>query len=219
MYCNIRAYLQCGVICDKYLPLDGILLYQQTLLDNGYPDNSIPGAYNASTKTRMLPIKVKHSGQSDWYYHCSWAQWSHNVEAQDKWCKRFDTRYSDAIDFGKRKGGVEVKKGHYRAYNMPVFYRVSEYVEWYCDGDIDAIEVLLSQITYIGKKRSQGWGRVAKWEVSEIDNDWSLIKDGNVTRGLPFSDIPPSVTFQPGHYGIRPSYWNSGNQMVLGLPV
>ena len=77
------------------------------------------------------------------------------------------------VDFQGKRGKVIIEQGRYKAYHMPVFYRVAEQVEWYCVGDKARIEALLSTVTHIGKKRAQGWGRVIRWEVEPWPKDWS----------------------------------------------
>lgn len=223
---RIRANLRTGVVCDKWLPLDGILLYQAHRMEVGHgPEATMPGEYTAQS-VPTLPLGMVHSGQRNWYYQCSWAQWSHDIESQDYWNKRFDSRFADLIDFQGKRGNITVKSGKYKAYRMPIFYRVALWVEWYCVGDKAVIEQLLSTLTHIGKKSVQGWGRVLKWEVESIGDDWSVWRDGKLMRGIPkedidavtqFSDKP--IDFRFGAYGIRPSYWKKSNQRNLALPI
>ena len=105
---------------------------------------------------------------------------------------------------------------------MPIFYRVAEWVEWYCVGDKAEIKLFLSTLTHIGKKGVQGWGRVAKWNITSISEDWSVWRDDKLMRGIPIDDALRAgrvFEFKRGNYGIRPRYWKSSNQKELVLPV
>ena len=217
---RVRARLRTGAVCDKFMPLDGILLYQVHRWHYGAQVSTIPGGSVISeNRTMSLPFKCANVGRHDWYYLCSWAQWSHEAEGKDYWNKRFDNAFASLIDFGGRRGNVIIGSGDYKAYHMPVFYRVSEMVEWYCVGDKAAVEALLSTVTNIGKKTAQGWGRVALWEVEKWAEDWSVWNGGRLMRGIPAKEAQPGMPYNIGVYGIRPSYWRRSNQMPLMMPL
>lgn len=217
---KIRALLRCGVVSDSYLPLDGILFYQAHRYLNGPLEAAIPGATgSARLKPHELPLEVVSPGKEYWYYRCSWAQWSHDVEGQDYWNKRFDSSFERLLDFGGRRGRVATEKGKYKAYHMPIFYRSALWIEWFCVGDETAIRELLLTVTHIGKKSSQGWGRVSQWEIEAVGCDWSINREGRLMRGIPLTEARAlAVEFRPMHSGIRPSYWDRTNQMMLGMP-
>jgi len=214
---KVTAHLRTGVVADRWLPLDGILLYQISKLNSVEQYATLPGGDDRECHQSM-PLAVVHPGERNWYYACSWAQpqpwWF--AEGCDHWNKRFDTMYSDLIDFGGRRGNVLIEKGRYKSYHMPVYYRIAIRIHWYCVGDRDEIEQLLMTVTHIGKKRVYGWGRVLAWEVTPWHADWSVWRDGRLTRGVPVEDAP-SVTTRL-HYGLRPGYYKPANQMTLAMP-
>ena len=215
---RIRAYLRSGVVCDKQMPLDGVLLYQAHRWLMGPPDATLPGDYT-NQGVATLPLGINNPGQKTWYYQCSWAQWSSNAEGKDHWAKRFDARFADFVNFQGKRGNIVVKSGKYKAYRMPVFYRVAEWVEWYATGDKAEIEALLSTVTNIGKKCVQGWGRVSRWLIEPTLEDWSVWNGGRLMRGIPVEDAPPGLPYRAGLYGIRPSYWKRSNQRQLVMPI
>jgi len=216
---HIRAYLRTPVISDKWLPLDGILLYQAHRDQCGPQVATIPGAYSGQMEIATLPLGIVHPGRKQWYYQCSWAIWSHDVEGKDYWNKRFDTTLASLIDFSGRRGKVIIEQGKYKAYHMPIFYRVASWIEWYCFGDKKEIEALLSTVTHIGKKGAQGWGRVIRWQIEPCAEDWSVWWNGKLMRGIPLEDTKhANRPLNLMHYGIRPSYWKASNQMMLAVP-
>lgn len=221
---RITARMMTPVVADEWLPLDGILLYQATRRDLGALMRTIPGMSSLAEpkgepmRGGSLPIKRVHG--IDWYYRCSWAQpklwWV--AEGTDYWNKRVDMQYADMIDFGKRRGKVIIEAGRYKNYRMPIFYRVASSIEWYAIGDRKEIELLLSTCTHIGKKRSQGWGRVIEWVVESWPEDWSIWRDGKLTRGIPVYQVPERLRLNPVLYGVKPSYFDRRNQMPLIMP-
>jgi CRISPR type IV-associated protein Csf3 len=222
---RVRAYLRAPVVADQWLPLDGVLLYQQTRADRGQQVLTTPGLSSLAEpkggplRGGALPLKRVHG--KDWYYRCSWAQWGPHADGQDYWNKRFDQGFADLIDFQGRRGRVIIEQSTYKAYHMPVYYRSALWVEWYCVGDMAAVRELLACATHLGKKASQGWGRVARWEIEPVSEDWSIWRDGKLMRGIPPGDIPKDgspVDLRFGRYGLRPSYWDRRNQMELVLP-
>jgi len=214
---RVRAYLRTSVIADRQLPLDGILLYQAHRDAHGPQSVTIPGEYTCQGGC-TLPLDIVHPGRRNWYYRCSWAQWSHDAEGRDYWNKRFDQQFAYLVDFEGRRGKVLIEKGRYKAYHMPVFYHTALWVEWYCVGDKAEIEHLLSTVTHIGKKTSQGWGRISRWQIAPCAEDWSVWKDDKLMRGIPIEDTQDGEPFRLMLYGIRPSYWKSSNQQPLAMP-
>lgn len=215
---RIKAELRCGVVSDRWLPLDGILLYQAHRDQCGPQDLTLPGKYSGQMKIATLPLGITHPGRRNWYYQCSWAKWADEVEGKDYWNKRFDSQFANLVDFGKRRGKVIIEQGEYKAYHMVIFYRVARWIEWYCVGDKAEIEYLLSTVTHVGKKLSQGWGRVSSWTVEQWAEDWSVWRGGQLMRGIPAEDAPPGMPYNIGNYGIRPSYWKRSNQKMLVMP-
>lgn len=211
---RIRAYLQTGVISDAYLPLDGILYYHLTRELMGVKDLSKPGESNVREGANItLPIKKGGPKGDAWFYHCSFAQWPANtVEDETFYVKRFDLNHSDMIDISK-KSKVQTSRGQYKAYHLNVFYRHALYVEWYAVGWKDQIEKLLQFCTNIGKKTTQGWGAVLRWEVIEWPEDWSVRGPGNrLMRNVPMRGERGLL------YGIRPSYWNERHIFTCKMP-
>ena len=213
---RVTARLRNSVVCDRWLPLDGILLYQVCREQFGPQVITTPGGI--APPDVELPLAVIHVGEPHWYYACSWAQpqpwW--RTEGQDHWNKRFDNSLASLIDFNDKRGKVTIEQGRYKAYHMPIFYYAADRIEWYCVGDGSRIRELLSTMTHIGKKPAQGWGRVASWSVESWHSDWSVWRDGKLTRGVPACDMNGTANFT--QYGLRPSYYRKDNQMLVVMP-
>lgn len=221
---RIRAWLRTPIVSDKHLPLDGVLLYQHTRADMGSQDSTISGASRLEQpkgevmRGGRLPIAIVHA--KDWYYRCSWAQWGPHVDGQDFWSKRFDMTRADLVYFAGKRGKVDTSAATYKAYRMPIYYRSALWVEWYMVGQVEALSPLINIVTHLGKKTSQGWGRVAYWDIQPITDDWSIWLDGRLIRGIPQYHWPQDhgEPERVGLYGVRPPYWDKRNQMELVLP-
>lgn len=216
---KVSAQVRTGIIADQWLPLDAILDYQVKRERFGPQIAARPGGGpKASKPDPDVPLKVYGIGSENWYYACSWAQpqpwWI--AEGIDHWNKRFDTQFAGLVDFGKRRGKVIIEQGAYKAYHMPVFYRVTDRVEWYCLGNQERITELLATVTHIGKKRSQGWGRIANWTVEQWPDDWSRCRNGRLTRGIPIFDTTQPVDLML--YGLHPPYYSHWNQFPIAIP-
>ncbi len=220
----VTAHLRSGVIADQYLPLDGVLLAQATRRDLGAQPLTIPGASRlAQPKGEPLlggPLPIKRVHGVEWYYRCSWAQWGPYTDGQDFWNKRFDVPLAYLVDFQGRRGVINNSAAEYKAYHMPVWYRSALWVRWYVMGNLQGISALLACVTHLGKKAAQGWGRVAGWEIAPAAEDWSLLRDGRLMRGLPPADAARLGLSgcSLGIYGVRPSYWDKRNQITLAMP-
>jgi len=217
---RVTAHLRTDVISDRWLPLDAVLLYQASRMRYGAQVATVPGGEPEKSNVRM-PLAIVHPGEQHWYYACSWAQpqpwWV--AEGKDYWNKRFDVGFASLVDFRGKRGKVLIEKGQYKAYHMPIFYYAAAKVEWYCVGDQVGIEALLSTVTHVGKKRSQGWGAVSRWRVEPWQEDWSVWRDGKLTRGAPVQDVAgQDNAFRIMLYGVRPSYYRRQNQMPLAVP-
>lgn len=215
---RVTAHLMTGVVTDRWLPLDGVLLYEFCRREYGAQAFTIPGGDAVDAPGPTLPIATVNGER--WYYRCSWAQpqpwWA--AEGKDYWNKRFDMGFVELVDFAGKRGRVLIEKGQFKSYHMPVFYYAASQIEWYCVGDMAAIADLLAPVTHIGKKRSQGWGRVTRWTVDPWPEDWSVRRDGILTRGIPAVD---AGDFDPSNvklWGYRPPYYRRDNQTLVVMP-
>lgn len=211
---RIRAYLQAPIVTDAFLPLDGVLYYHEVRRKLGPQEFTLPGESRVREGYAIhLPFLKRNKMGDDWYYACSFAQWPTNtVEAKDYWNKTFDDKYANIIDFQGKRAKIDITRGKYKAYRTPIQYRHALYVDWYCVGNRENIYKLLRFCTHLGKKTSQGWGAVLRWEVIDWPENWS-------TKG-PRGERMRAIPSNKGNavHGIRPSYWNPRHQFKCFLP-
>ncbi|MBW2084456.1 MAG: hypothetical protein JRI54_00270 [Deltaproteobacteria bacterium] len=189
---KITAYMQTGKIAtyDLFLPLDSILA--EVWIRLNHPEAMIASQSSIMPENLIVPdLPLEKRGEDDdWYWACSFACGKPQREEIVHWHKRLD--FDDAqkyIDFGKKRGKVNVKSGQYKNYRMPLVTYLMPKLEWYAVGEKNKIEILLKYVTHIGKKRSQGFGRVVRWTVGEWPEDLSYLRaipdeNGDVEMGI-----------------------------------
>ena len=210
---RITAYLQSPVICDDRLPLDGVLFYFLAREQFGFqPSDRLKITVDQVGLQDVLKKRWVNVGDRDyWFYSCSFARWVGVVsEGRDHWTKRFDSKLAGLVDFRGKRGRVITQNGKYKGYRMPVYSRHALAVRWYAVGRQGEIERLLSHCTNLGKKESQGYGAILRWEVEGWPQDWSTESPLGLMRALPAETGVFSA--------FRPSYWAPENQTTCQLP-
>jgi len=146
-------------------------------------------------------------------------------ESVTSWTKRWDEKNDDIVKFnGKGKERVDIGSGFYKNYHMPVVIKSYKTITFYVRGNMEEVKRLLENyIFYLGKKGSQGFGQVKKWEFEEIEADWSICRDGKLMRPVPEKEckekieemvrkeIPANVRQHP----ILPPYWRKETELCL----
>lgn len=208
---KITAVMQDGRIAgtDPWFPLDSILAAEW--MRRNHPE----AFYNASSHmlkndiiVAELPFERRGQGD-DWYWACSFNTAPSLGEHTIFWHKRFDDALEKYIDFGKRRGKINVKSAEYKAYRMPLVIQLFDRMEWYAVGNLDAVQDLCRTVTHIGKKSSQGLGAVDYWIVEPWPEDLSG------KRAIPYDGTQQGRLMQ---YGIRPPYWHSDHQRLCVMP-
>ena len=203
---KITAHMQTGkvVTTDLYLPLDSIMA--SAWVHKNRPDIAYTPIVDYENMVQAeLPLEKRGEGD-DWYWACSFACGEPKREEILHWHKRFDFDLATKhVDFGNRRGKVDVKSGYYKNYRMPIVTYLVPKLEWYAVGELKEVVLLVDEITHIGKKRSQGFGRVQRWTVEEWPEDLSFL------RAIP----DPNGDME---MGIRPPYWLAWQWKRARLP-
>jgi hypothetical protein len=69
---RVTARLRSNIICDRWIPLDGIILSQACREAWGPQDAALPGGQ--MLEWPPLPLEIRQADTPFWYYACSWAQ-------------------------------------------------------------------------------------------------------------------------------------------------
>lgn len=87
------------------------------------------------------------------------------VRDQEYWHKRYP---SDRADLSMRLRANQ-KAGRWKEYRMPLATLWAPELRAVCVGHRETVVALLSGISHVGKKPSQGFGRVLRWSVEPLD--------------------------------------------------
>jgi len=218
---KITAWLFDNVVTtDGYLPLDSILAsaYIRRHYKDEYYRLRLPGGVTGDLIVPDLPFEKRGQGD-DWYWACSFNTAAPTMEYINYWHKRFDDHLSKYLDLEGKSGRINITSGEFKNYRMPKICKVYPALVWYVVGDKKGVEDLCRGMIAIGKKTSQGEGFVKRWEVEEIDEDYSEIgPDGNLNRAL--IKLPDGAkSYRLGHYGVRAPYWLQKNKRMVYLPL
>jgi len=105
-------------------------------------------------------------------------------------------------------GSPNLTNGVYRDWNMPLPLLLCRSMTAYALGDRRNVRrELIRSIRWLGKKRAHGKGRITCIEVEAIETDYSMVKDGAVTRWVP--DRSGARLVRP-----RPPYWNNHGRVL-----
>lgn len=107
--------------------------------------------------------------------------------------RKFPVEVGQAIG-DSRLNTVDVSSGRNKSFRLPQerVHLEGDRVVWFAIGDVPEVRALLSWVTRLGRKRSQGAGRVAEWSVVEVES-WGLgfpvvTPEGRALRPLPLDD-------------------------------
>ena len=137
------------------------------------------------------------------------AEWSLHtrVEVRKRTAVEHMQRYTDA-------GDVETGSGRFKPADLALPARYASRLVWYARGKPDRVRAMLELVTSLGRKRGHGNGAVLRWEVETMADDWSVMRNGRLTRAMPDGYAPGRRRMG----GIRPLYWHRSRQMALVVP-
>lgn len=212
---KIIAHLRTGfhAAFDWSVSIDGILAYQSQLKKLGIERFTIEATNQQSlTAIDDLPIE-KEFWNDNWWYQCS-RPFFHVAATHTKHIhRRFNAQ--EAEQYANKIGKIETTKGGYKNARLSKTVYITNQVIWYVNGDKDAIERLLADVTHIGAFRSGGMGAVREWAVIEHDN----LGDCRLKRAVPcgFAAFHDVVGVQL-MWAIRPPSQLISNQFDCVIP-
>jgi hypothetical protein len=92
-------------------------------------------------------------------------------------------------------------------------------VTWYAEGDADRIKHLLAPVSFIGKRRASGFGRVSRWEIEPDDLDGIEGPFGGPLRPVPVAMFKGDTSHPVVDAAWRPAYWNPLHRTACYAPV
>jgi CRISPR type IV-associated protein Csf3 len=121
-----------------------------------------------------------------WYWAVSAPHYRCLGESQDRARKRWDADQAHPVRWGKRRAVIQTACGPEKSYDLPIYLRHVERVDWWCVGDSDEVLRLLMRVSGLGKRRNIGYGQISGWRVQSVDQDYHLCgPEGQLMRPMP----------------------------------
>jgi len=205
-YENLRITIRFSspMVADPWMCLDGVLQSQilhRIKIDPLDLDNS--EVYN-------IPIPLEIIGKNKQYPSCSIAI-AGGRKHSTIWTKMWGSSVNP--DAHVDQYGSEVR------YHMPMRYNDSLITTVFCRGKATTIDRLLHHAYAIGKKRSQGYGRIKSVIIEPWAKNYSVIVNGVAMRPIPTEELKNVYNKDySGLTGYRPPYWHPQNQCFCVLP-
>lgn len=220
---KITAYLADGRInsADGIIMLDSILYHAWFWKHNPEVLQGMGRTeYNGYTGLPLRQLPGNRWAASRGIYE----EGSQTVEHINKRPNFFNADKIDRLDMDK--GIISDSVGLYRAYRIPNIIRTVKdgKITFWAMGHADEVQALLDSIPAVGKKYAAGYGIVARWNVEECDEDYSLWHpeyglmrpveiDSGEAKGLDLRGCPVM------QYGIKPPYWKAKNMRLCYVPI
>lgn len=192
-----------------WLHLDGLTAHLKYEERMGRAYRHLPSKAVMSQEGRDRPLFQKTAGVR----HASVSIFCPDVPfTTQAYFKRFEP--AGFPESGQRK--VNIGSGHYRNYMLRSVLVPCERVEFHGCGDAGRVAELLSTVTHLGNDGRVGHGRILRLEVSEEDEDLSIITHGIAMRPIPvtalrrWSEAVPLAWHAP--------YWAPGSVGLCAPP-
>lgn len=174
-----------------------------------------------------LPLARCQADPTWWHWAatCGWPDRPASDPEIRFWGTRLDHRHAEQTTPGLPHH-LHDSKGRWKAFWMPLPVTVAHSLTWHALGDPEAIQRLLEPITAIGKKRSQGEGRVTNWDITVDDTldefaAGHLSPTGTLARPCPAACLTGRHISDggPGFAGLRPPHMHPSRRTDVRLPA
>lgn len=147
------------------------------------------------TESIHIPILRRAMGSVRHIPCCSAPICEQRSERRENFSKRLGVEHAGLLA-DKQRLVVATGNATYKSYRLPLVVRDVPRIRWFCEGHRRPVLQLLRNVHSIGHKRSQGYGRVARWEAEMTDGDywWFAPSEAGpvLMRALPWCDNLPS---------------------------
>lgn len=91
-------------------------------------------------------------------------------------------------------------------------------IDWYAEGDADAVRDLLQDARFIGKRRASGFGEVERWALEPDELDGITGHLDEPLRPVPVEMFTGDQTAIRADAAWRPAYWNPAHRAICFVP-
>jgi len=174
-----------------------------------------------------MPFEMYEVGD-EWVWATSSAGIAHpdgdgDSGAPERWnTTRWRTHFDHDPEHQIKQTHVNTSSGEFKSYNAALPYSATDSLTFFFEGDAErTVDLIETHVPAIGKKRSQGFGRIRDVQVTSADGavESAIYRNGRVLRSLPATFAPtvvPGITYQ--RRTVRPPYWHQANQAMAYPP-
>jgi CRISPR type IV-associated protein Csf3 len=194
---RVEAVLASPLAGRGYVHLDALLAFA-AMHDCHYPGASRAHAVTSADALHDPPPLPFASHGATWASSCLWPV--SDDRASTAWGMRPAVEYAHLA----QPNAIRLDAGATRMRRERIALWPARRLVAYCLGDPDLIESMLARHAgSVGHKRSQGYGRVERWEIHDdaaAHDRWRVTADGRrASRELPHE--------MGERMGVRPPYW------------
>ena len=91
-------------------------------------------------------------------------------------------------------------------------------IDWYAEGDTDAVQALLKDTHFIGKRRASGFGEVDRWSLEPDELDGITGHLDEPLRPVPIEMFHGDQSAIKADAAWRPAYWNPAHRAICFVP-
>ena len=171
-----------------------------------------------------LPLCRGNFAGVDYIPRCSAPIYVGREERHEYIHKRLSVENSMLLEPSERTK-VAIGNTWTKSYRLPLKVVNVDRVVWYVGGSKRRpLKSLLRSVHAIGKKRSDGYGRVLRWEFEEVEHDWSWFAPSTagkvLMRVLPFAEtlFRDVVGYRRYFGGFAPPYWHPDRFLDVAIP-
>jgi hypothetical protein len=173
--------------------------------------------------TIHLPLLRGKFGGVDLIPRCSAPILETHQSTKEHFAKRISVENARLLRENERKV-VAVGNTWTKSYRLPLEVHPVHRVAWFVGGSKRRnLKTILDDIDSIGKKRSHGYGRVARWAIDEVEHDWSWFADTPhgklLMRVLPWCEsLRQCIGWKRAFAGWAPPYWHPERYIEVAVP-
>lgn len=210
---EVRAHLR-GAVCLPHggVALDGLLAWAQCTVEGRPP----PATADDCTPVD-IPVELEPEGR----FHLASVAHYEVERCENRWLnRRFPLPEAQEMGHAKLRR-VNLAAGAQKTYRLPLETQHVRHdvLTWWCIGDRERVLDLLGMVGYVGKKRSTGLGKVARWEVEPCEPwpGFPVVRDGKPLRSLP-PDWPGLVESAHAMRCLTFPYWAYTREVLCAVP-
>lgn len=211
----VRAHLR-GAVCLQNGPiaLDGLVMWAAHVRDG---DDAL-AEDRSKPNEKPIPIERSPCGR---VYLCSVGAFEVDVH-EARWVNRkFPAAEAQALaapSFTR----IRIVAGAQKSYRLPLdtVHLVGDVMTWWCIGEPRELGELLSLVSYLGKRRAVGLGRVERWDVDPCEpwEGFPVVRDGRPLRPLPPDWDGLAADVERAHQTLRPAYSRRWAEELCAVP-